>query len=86
MLIRGGQRRGTGTRAPKGGGGTEQAQAEGLPVVMKASLEGGKLYEKAGLREAEEGDWFGGSLRCVGREGRWMEKALEKADAQERPC
>jgi hypothetical protein len=42
-----------------GGGRTEQAQAEGLPVVMKASLEGGKLYEKAGLREAEEGSGLG---------------------------
>jgi GNAT superfamily N-acetyltransferase len=91
------QRRGAGTLALIWG--IQQAQAEWVPVAMKASPKGFALYEKSGFQRLrrEEFDAFfdtGGDgywkmvwePEGVGGKERWVERAREKIKAEDKAC
>jgi len=62
------QRRGAGKLALHWG--LSQAEAEGVPVVMKASPKGVNLYEKAGFRKWKREEYE--EFFSTGKDGYWQ--------------
>ncbi len=72
---------------------TDQAQAEGVPIVLQSTAAGRRTYEKAGFEEFDElsGEGHTGVPNSIrlwsmvweprGREGEWLKRA--KVSVQE---